>query len=158
MAPDPDNIYLLDKKSTKRIPYIVRTILYYSRSVDPTILLSVNEISQVQSKPTRDTKKKERMLLYYAATYPNAIIHYKASNMFLHLESDAAYLTMPEAIICYESYFYLSDWPSLSPINPNPKRNIPIRTECKKILNVVSSASETEPLTIGKQLSACYLP
>ena len=40
--------------------------------------------------------------------------------------------------------FYLSDWPSPSPIKPNPERNGPIHTDCKTIRNVVSSAVESE--------------
>ena len=96
MAPEPDNIDLLDKKSTKRIQSIVGTMLYYARSVDPKMLREINEILRVQSKPTRDTKKKPRMLLDYAATYSNEIIRYKASNMFLHVYSDMSYLNISE--------------------------------------------------------------
>ena len=68
MAPDPDNSKLLDKKATTRIQYIVGIMLYYAWSVDPTMLQAINEIFQVQSKPTRDTDKKARILLDYAAT------------------------------------------------------------------------------------------
>ena len=38
MAPDPDESNLLDNKGTKRIKYIVGTILYYDQSVDPKML------------------------------------------------------------------------------------------------------------------------
>ena len=38
----------------------------------------------------------------------------------------------------------MSNWPSPSPIKPNPERNGPIHTECKTIRNVVSSADESE--------------
>ena len=76
MAPDPDEINILDKKITNRIQFIVGTFLYYARSVDPTLLRAINEISRVQSKLTRDTKEKSIMLLDYEATYPNAFIHY----------------------------------------------------------------------------------
>ena len=64
--------------------------------------------------------------------------------MVLHVDSDASYLTMPEARICYAGRFYLSDWTSPSPIKPNPERNGPIHTEWKTIRNVVSSAAEAE--------------
>ena len=62
--------------------------------------------------------------------------------MVLYVDSDAAYLTMPEARSCYAGHFYLSDWPSPSPIKPNPDTNVPIHTECKTIRNVVSSVTE----------------
>ena len=120
------------------------TILYYARSVDPPMLRAINENLRVQSRPTRDTAEKARMILDYDAAYPNATFSYKVSNMVLHLDSEAAYLTMQEAIICYAGHFYLSEWPSPSPIKPNPERNGPIHTECKTILNVVSSASQAE--------------
>ena len=84
------------------------------------------------------------MLLDYAATYPNAIIHYKDSNMVLHMDSDAAYITMLEARSCYDGNFYLSDYTSPKSMKPNPKRNSPIHIECKTVRNVVSSATEAE--------------
>ena len=61
-------------------------MLYYARSVGPTMLRAINEILRVQSNPTKDTKEKAKMLLYYAATYPNAIICYKARYMILHVD------------------------------------------------------------------------
>ena len=130
MAPDPDESNLLDKKDTRRIQSIVGTMLYYARSVDPTMLRVINEILRVQSRPTRDTEEKAIMLLDYASTCLNAILRYKASNMVLHVDSDAAYLTMPESRSCCAGRFCLSDWPSPSPIKPNPERNVPIHTEC----------------------------
>ena len=54
MATDPDEIDILDKKATNRIHSIVGTMLYYSWLVDPTMLRAINEISQVQSRPTRE--------------------------------------------------------------------------------------------------------
>ena len=84
------------------------------------------------------------MLLDYAATYSNAIIHYKARDMVLDLDSNGAYLTMPEARSYYAGHFYLSYWTSPSPIKHNPKRNGPIQTECKIIRNVLFSVAEYE--------------
>ena len=84
------------------------------------------------------------MLLDYAATYTNAILSYKASGMVLHVDSDAAYLTITKARSCYAGHFYLNDWPSPSPIKPDPGRNVLIHTDCKTIRNVVSSAAEAK--------------
>ena len=84
------------------------------------------------------------MLPDYVETYPNAIIRYKSSDVAIHVESDAAYLTMTEARICYAVHFYLIDWPSPSPIKTNPDRNGPIHTKCKKIYNVVSLEAKAE--------------
>ena len=90
MAPDSDDSKLLDNKSTKRIQSIVGIMLYYYWSVDPTIIKAINEISRIQSNPTRDNEGKEKKI----KTYPNVIICYKSSNMVLHVDSDAAYQTM----------------------------------------------------------------
>ena len=87
---------------------------------------------------------KAKWFLDYAATYLNAIIRYHASKMVLHIDSDAAYLVMPEALIVYAGHFYLSDWPRDKPNLPSTKRNGPILTTCKTIRNVVSSAAEAE--------------
>ena len=85
MAPDTDERYHLDKKSTKRIQSKVGTMLYCARSVDPAMLRAINKILRVQSRPKRDTEEKARMLLDYAATYTNAILSYKASYIALHV-------------------------------------------------------------------------
>ena len=88
MSPDPDESNIIDKNFTKITQSIVGTMLYYARSVDPTVLREINKIPRVQSRPTRDTEEKTRMLLDYAETYPNSILRYKASDMFLHVDSD----------------------------------------------------------------------
>ena len=46
--------------------------------------------------------------------------------------------------MCYAGHYYLSYWPSPIPINPNPKRNIPIHKKYKNIRNFVSSGGEAE--------------
>ena len=69
------------------------------------MLKAINEILQVQSRPTRDTAEKERMLLDYASTYPDAILCYKSSDMVLYLDSYAAYPTIPEARSYYAGHF-----------------------------------------------------
>ena len=68
--------------------------------------------------------------------------------MVLHIDSDAAYLVMPESCSVYAGNVYISDWPRDKPNLPSTKRNGPILTTCKTIHNVVSSAAETE--TTGK--------
>ena len=84
------------------------------------------------------------MLIYYMENYPNAVIRHKAIDVVLHVDSDAAYLTIPEARFFYAGIFYLRDWPSPRPVKTTPKRNGRIHTECKTIHNVVSSSSESE--------------
>ena len=64
--------------------------------------------------------------------------------MFLHIDSDAAYLVMPESRSVYAGHFYISDWPHDKPHLLSTKRNRPILTTCKTIRNVVSLADEAE--------------
>ena len=49
-------------------------MLYYSRAVDPTMLPALNEIATEQAHPTENTKTKCKMLLDYAAIYPDSKI------------------------------------------------------------------------------------
>ena len=88
------------------------------------------------------------MLLDCAETYQNAIIRYRARDMVLHVDQEAEYLTIKEASSFYAGHLYMRDWPSPSPIKPNPERNGTIHTECKKIHIVVSSAAEAKTFGI----------
>ena len=109
MAPYPDSSELLDQQGINFIQTVVGIFLYYARALDPTMLRALNEISRVQARPTKDTMAKAEWFIYYNATYPNAIIRYHASQMVLHIDSDAAYLAMPEARSVYAGHLYLSD-------------------------------------------------
>ena len=144
MAPDPDSSELLDQKGTKFIQTIVGIFIYYARALDPTMLHALNDISCIQARPTRDKLAKAKWFIDYAATYLNTIIRYHASKMVLQIDSDAAYLVMPEARSAYSGNFYLSNWPCDKPNLPSTKRNGPILTTRKTIRKVVSSAAEAE--------------
>jgi len=59
------------------------------------------------------------MLLDYVATYPDAIIRYHASDMVLHVDSDAAYIVLPNARSRYAGHFFLGDTPPPPPTKPS---------------------------------------
>ena len=86
--------------------------------------------------------KATKMLLDYAATYPDVTIRFHASDMILHAESDAAYLVQPEAKSWIAGYFYLSTHPPSPPLIPTPPRNGPLHIVCKTLRHVVASAAE----------------
>ena len=90
----PDRSRHLDLKGCKRVQSVFGNFVYYARAVDPTILPAINEITMVQSNPTESTNNKIKMLLEY---YSNAKIRYHASDMALHVDSDASYLVLPKA-------------------------------------------------------------
>ena len=119
----------------------VGSLLFYSRAVDPSMLPGLNEVSTQQSTPTINTQRKVNDLLNYVSCHPNAVIRFHASDMCLHVDSDAAYLVLPKARSRLAGHFFLSDHPEVSrTISPNG----PILTECKTIRTVVASAAEAE--------------
>ena len=56
------------------------------------MLTALVSIDTQQANPTDNTTKKVKLFLYYAATHPDAIVTYQASNIILAVHSDASYL------------------------------------------------------------------
>jgi hypothetical protein len=109
------------------------------------MLPAINEISGSQTAPTQKTMGACKMILDHATTHPNAIVCcYHASDMALHVDSNATYLVLPNARSRYAGHYYLSDAPPAAPAMPTPKTNGPILTVCKTIRGVMSSAAEAE--------------
>ena len=77
----------------------------------------------------------------YANTYKTTKVWFYASDRILEVDSDAAYLVMPQARSRYAGYFRLLD-------NTNKANrsvhNGALLIECKTIRNVVTSAAEAE--------------
>jgi len=140
-ATSPDTSQLLNQKDTKYIQSVTGSFLYYGRAIDYTILPTINDIASEQANPTINTKQKAQILMDYLHTYPNAYLRYHASDMILHIDSDAAYLVAPKARSRVAGYFHLSDHPS---VTKHPKLNGAILVECKTLRHVVSSAAEAE--------------
>ena len=83
------------------------------------------------------------MLMDYMATYPNAKIRYLAGTMQLRVDSDTAYLVMPEAKSRIAGHYMLEAKPNKNSEHP-PPLNAPILIECQALKNVVCSAAEAE--------------
>jgi hypothetical protein len=77
------------KKQCLGIQKVTGSILYYARVVDPTVMMSLNDIATEQTKATEKTQAENNHLLDYLATHPDATIRYHASYMILHIHSDA---------------------------------------------------------------------
>ena len=84
------------------------------------MLVALGTLAAAQSKGTQATAKAAVQLLNYAATHPEAIIRFHASQMILHVHSDASYLSETEARSRAGGFFFLSDHPDK---NPNPPLN-----------------------------------
>ena len=140
-ASAPDESPLLSAKDTKHVQSTTGSFLFYGRAIDNTILPALNEIASMQSKPTQLTQKKTQQLMDYLNTYPDAYIRFYASDMILHVDSDAAYLVAPKAKSRIAGYFHLTEHPN---VTKHPKLNGAILVECKTLRHVVSSSAEAE--------------
>ena len=78
------------EEQKRRIQQIVGTFLYYAQPLDCTMLPDLNTLSEQQSSPTKNTEAAITNFLDCSATNPSAIIQYKASDMTLHIDSDAS--------------------------------------------------------------------
>jgi hypothetical protein len=123
---------LLDKVEKTYVQAVTGTFLYYARSVDSTILTTLNTIATQQAAPTESTMEDIKQLLDYCASQEEAIVTYHASDMILAVHSDAGYLNE------HKSQFYLS-----SDV-PYPPNNGAILNIAKVINAIVSSAAEAE--------------
>jgi hypothetical protein len=85
-----DNSPPLTAKQCTEIKKITGSVLYYSRAVDPTVLMALNDISTEQTAATEKTKTAAGQLLDYLGTHPDAKIRFQASDMILHIHSDAS--------------------------------------------------------------------
>ena len=92
-AAGEDKSPAVSSKENKFIQEVTGTFLYYSRAVDATMLPALGSIATQQTSPTENTMKKINHFIDYAASHPNAIITYRASDMVLAAHSNASYLS-----------------------------------------------------------------
>ena len=92
-AAGEDEYPTVSPKEKKFIQEVTGTFLYYARAVDTTMLPSLGYIATQQASPTKNTMKKVKHFLDYAASHPDAIITHQASDMVLATHSDASYLS-----------------------------------------------------------------
>jgi hypothetical protein len=130
-----DSSPLASKEQQHELQVVVGTLLYYARTVDPSILTAVHELGSVQSQPTiKDIKKVER-LLQYVSSHQKGATRYFGSTMQLQVQSDASYLCRPKARSVLGGFHYLGF----------PDRiNGPIFCTSKIISCVVASVAEAE--------------
>ena len=83
-----------------QLQQIIGVLLYYARILDNTMLVALGTLVSAQSKGTEVIMQAATLLLNYCATHPDAIIQFKASNMVLHIISDALYLSETGAHSC----------------------------------------------------------
>jgi hypothetical protein len=134
----------LTSKQCPTIQKVTGSILYYARAVDPTVLMPLNDIATEQTKATEKTKAATNQLLDYLVTHPDATIRYHASDMILHIHSNASHLSVSNARSRLGGLFFCGD---KSPHEDN--LNGSILNVLSVIKNVVASAAESE-------IGACF--
>jgi hypothetical protein len=129
----------LTAKQCLNIQKVTGSVLYYARAVDPTVLMLLSDIATEQKKATEKTQAATNQLLDYLVTHPDATIRYHASDMILHIHSDASYLSVSNARSRLGGLFFRGD---KSPQEDN--LNGSILNAAAVIKNVVASAAESE--------------
>jgi hypothetical protein len=88
--------------------------------------MPLNDIATEQTKATEKTQAATNQMLDYLATHPDATIRYHASDMILHIHSDASYLSVSNARSRLGGLFLLG--------NKSPEQD----------MHMVASAAESE--------------
>ena len=144
---DPITDTTLSPSEKKWIEEVVGVFLYYARAIDSTMLLPIGSIASAKSTDSyANLKHRINHFLDYAATHPDSILKYYASDMHLWAASDASYLCESRARSRAGGTLYLSDKPHF-PILPDsepPTPNGHTQVISKIIDTVMSSAQEAE--------------
>ena len=131
----------LPPEQIKEIQRVIGSILYYARAVDITVLMALSSIAIEQANGTTSTMEKAKQLLDYLATYPDATIRFRASDMIMNVHSDASYLSESNARSRACGHFFMG-W---TPQDGDPiKLNGAFFTLCAILRFVVASAAEAE--------------
>jgi hypothetical protein len=115
-------------------------LLYYAWAVDLTLIMPINVFASAQSNTTEVTANKVIKLLNYCNTHPETKIRYHASDMILHIHSDASYLSENDAKSRAGGIFYMG---SNNKTDKKPTHDA-ISIISKVLKNVMSSAAEAE--------------
>ena len=110
------------------------------------MVVSLNTISTAQAHATTTTMGGIVWLLNYAATHPNATLHYHSRNMILHVASDASYSCEERACSRSGGHFFLSNRLVNNGNNPPtlPTNNGAVHTMFQIIKTVMSSTAEAK--------------
>ena len=128
----------LSPDQLQELQEIVGVFLYYARAVDPLMLTAINKIGSRQSKATTLIRAEIDRFLQYATKWPNSVLCIKASNMKLHVHSDASYLSELDARSRAGAFLYLGDH------EDGTVPNAPVSYLSVIISSVVDSATAAE--------------
>ena len=106
-APEPDSSPLIDYGGTRQLQEISGVLLFYDRAIYYTMIVELGTLESYQTKGTQATDEAINQILNYCVTHPNAQIHFFASNMYVYEQSDASYISKPEARSRAGGYLFL---------------------------------------------------
>ncbi len=137
----PGKSLLLSDKDIEHVQWVIRSILYYARTVNLTVLMALSTIASKQAKGTENTVLKTKQLLDYLAMHPNVTVRFHASDVMLNIHSDESYLSEANAHSRACGHFFMG-W------KPDPtgsiKLNIAFFILCVILRFVIASAAEAE--------------
>jgi len=102
------------------------------------MLVSLGSLATAQAEGMEATMTACTQLLNYAATHPDAILRFNASQMILNIHSDASYLSESKARSRAGGFFYLSNNSDSPPINGA------IHVHNSIMRSILASATEAE--------------
>jgi hypothetical protein len=106
--------------------------------------MPLNDIAMEQTKVTEKTQAATNKLLDYLATHPDATTRYHASDMILHIHSDASYLSVSNARSRLEGLFFCG--------NKSPQQD----NLNGSILNVASVIKHVVASAAASEVGACF--
>jgi hypothetical protein len=132
----------LTAKDITHLKQVLRTLLFYARAINSSMLVALGSLALAQTKGIKATLQSMKQLLDYAATYPNTKIQYKASKMILMVHINTSYLSEPQARSHAGGYFYLRD--GTTDHSPTNKPNGAILVHSTIMKMAVASTTEAE--------------
>ena len=131
----------LTKEEIKRIQKVVGKFLFLARAIGNTMLHALSELARDATDGTEKTLEAATYLLNYIACNPKPRIRFRASDMILQVDSDAAFHARPKARSRAGGYQYLGS-------ENYDLFNAPILVISKVIKGVMGSAAEAEVAAI----------
>jgi hypothetical protein len=106
--------------------------------------MPLNVIANEQTKTTGITQAATHQLLDYLATYPDSTIRYHASDMILHIHSDASYFSVSHVRSRLGGLFFCGD--------KTPKEDI-LNGSVLKVASVINNAGAS---VVESEAGACF--
>ena len=76
------------------------------------MMMALNSLAAVQTKPKIETAKQVTRFLNYSATHPDSVTEYRRSGIILRIYLDTSHISEPESQSISGEYFYLEKKPT----------------------------------------------